>query len=58
VDRVSAELSSKEIDLLEKVKLEAELKDNLKNITRDKEEITLQLTSIEEKCQKIEMDRE
>ena len=58
VDRIAGDLNAKELELLDKTKVEGEMKDLLKNNTRDKEELTLQMTSIEEKCQKIEMDRE
>lgn len=43
---------------MDKVNQENELKSVLKSVNRDKEELAIQLSSIDEKCQKLEMDRD
>lgn len=51
-------LRGKEVELLDKCTSESDLRQQLKSINKDKEELALQLSSTEEKAQKLEMDRD
>jgi hypothetical protein len=48
----------KDFEILEKVKSDKVSKDTMKSVFKDKEELTLKLSKLEDKQQKLEMDRE